>query len=252
MNLDKIDAITPTEYTRYRYIDKFLTLLKGNIGKACDIGCGVGNLLLAFEDHRIESKGIDTSEESLAIGSARVRSPYIKIEKMSVFDLNERFDLVYLTEVLEHIPDDERLLRFLRDNIVNKNGYLVITVPAHKSLYSAFDRSVGHLRRYDRNELLSLLGKSGFKPILCWNYGSLISHVAANMSLLLSRSRLKTKGPEAGYDERTRASAIRHFGRFASPLVSKVNIMHHILYALDYPLRRLDLGIEYCLLCKPW
>jgi SAM-dependent methyltransferase len=250
MNLDKIDAITPTEYTRYRYIDSFLVAIGSSIRKACDVGCGVGNLLVALEDHHIESKGIDTSEESLAIGRTRIESPHIKIEKMSVFDLKERFDLVYLTEVLEHIPDDLGLLRFLRDNVIGENGYFIITVPAHRLLYSPFDKNAGHIRRYDKRSLISLIENGGFKPILCWSYGSLLSHIAANLSLLFGRSRSNTGKSGIGCDERTRISAIRHFGAMARPFVSRVNIIHRALYMLDYSLRKLDLGIGYCLLCK--
>jgi SAM-dependent methyltransferase len=250
MNLDKIGAITPSEYTKYRYIDRILAGLGGRVRSACDVGCGVGNLLLALEDNRIESKGIDISDESLVMGRARVKSPHIKIEKMSVFDLKERFDLVYLTDVLEHIPDDAGLLRRLHDNIVNKNGYLIITVPAHRLLYSRFDSNAGHLRRYDKAQLISLLVESGFEPILCWSYGSVIAHIAANLSLLSEQDWTKMKKSDMGYNERTLASAIRHFGGIIRPFVSKVNILHRVLYLLDYSLRKLDLGIEYCLLCK--
>ena len=36
-------------------------------------------------------------------------------------------------------------------NKLNKNGFLVILVPAHQKLFTKFDKAVGHYRRYSMN-----------------------------------------------------------------------------------------------------
>jgi putative flippase GtrA/ubiquinone/menaquinone biosynthesis C-methylase UbiE len=58
-----------------------------------------------------------------------------------------QYDCVYSSNVLEHIEDDvkfvEHGLRLLR-----KGGFFVAIVPAMQILYSDFDRSIGHQRRY--------------------------------------------------------------------------------------------------------
>src|SRR5690606_36346669 len=67
----------------------------------------------------------------------------------------ERFDTLLYIDVLEHIEDDrgevERALARLRPR-----GHLVVLAPAHQALFSAFDESVGHYRRYDRRSLRAL------------------------------------------------------------------------------------------------
>ena len=50
--------------------------------------------------------------------------------------------------VLEHIEkDEEEINNSLK--ILNKNGMLIILVPAHQKLFSKFDKEIGHFRRYD-------------------------------------------------------------------------------------------------------
>jgi hypothetical protein len=59
------------------------------------------------------------------------------------------FDQIYYIDVLEHIEDDKQeILNATRH--LKRNGSLYILVPAHKILYSEFDRSVGHFRRYNK------------------------------------------------------------------------------------------------------
>lgn len=36
---------------------------------------------------------------------------------------------------------------------LENHGHLIILVPAHQYLYSAFDKAIGHFRRYDKQSL---------------------------------------------------------------------------------------------------
>jgi hypothetical protein len=49
--------------------------------------------------------------------------------------------------VLEHIEDERQALRDL-SGVVMPGGRIVLWVPAYMQLYGAFDRKVGHFRRY--------------------------------------------------------------------------------------------------------
>lgn len=252
MKFDKLDAITPTEYSRDVYIDKMLSLLGSQVKNVCDVGCGVGNLLLALEDRLIDAKGIDTSDESLNLARAKITSPRIKLEKKSAFELDEQFDLVFFTDILEHIEDDKRIIRYLHEKIVKKNGYLIMTVPAHRSLYSKFDANAGHYRRYDKAALLALIRESGFEPELCWSYGQILFHYIANVMLLFDKKNYANTGDckNNHFSERTRVSAIREFSGITKLLVSRVNVIHRICSKLDNMLKNFSVGIGYCVLCK--
>ncbi|MCX5677929.1 MAG: class I SAM-dependent methyltransferase [Candidatus Omnitrophica bacterium] len=252
MKFDKLEAITPTEYSRDVYIDKMLSILGSRVKSVCDVGCGVGNLLLALEDRLADAKGIDTSDESLSLARTKITSPRIRLEKKSALELDEQFDLVFLTDILEHIQDDRSMIRSLHDKVVKKNGYLIMTVPAHRRLYSKFDRNAGHYRRYDKAALLALLKEGGFEPMLCWCYGQLVFHYIANAMLLFDRKDRASKGADTDkcFNERTRVSAIREFSGISKLLVSRVNLIHRICFALEYMFKDLSLGIGYCVLCK--
>ena len=66
------------------------------------------------------------------------------------------FDLVIMLDVLEHIEDDKA---FLAHDVVPRmkpESNIVISVPAHPSLFSSHDEFLGHHRRYTRRQLLSV------------------------------------------------------------------------------------------------
>lgn len=64
----------------------------------------------------------------------------------------EKFDSVLYIDVLEHIPDDhEEVLRALE--LLRRGGHLIVLSPAHQFLFSPFDKSIGHYRRYTRSTL---------------------------------------------------------------------------------------------------
>jgi len=71
------------------------------------------------------------------------------------------FDLVGLFEVLEHVPDDEGLLRELA-RITKPGGHLALTVPMQMKYFCSYDRYMGHVRRYDATELRSKIERAGY------------------------------------------------------------------------------------------
>lgn len=69
------------------------------------------------------------------------------------------FDIVVLLDVIEHVADD---LHFLQVNVQSKlaeDGMVLISVPAHPSLFSEHDEFLGHHRRYTRRQILDLANK---------------------------------------------------------------------------------------------
>jgi SAM-dependent methyltransferase len=71
------------------------------------------------------------------------------------------FDVVGMFEVLEHVADDEGLLREIA-RITRPGGHLALTVPLGMKHYCSFDRLVGHVRRYEPDELRSKVERAGY------------------------------------------------------------------------------------------
>ncbi len=80
-----------------------------------------------------------------------------------------RYDYIMAFEVLEHIEDDLSWIKEWR-NVLNENGKLLISVPAHRSKWGSSDVAAGHYRRYERADMSGLLMNAGFKIRYFWNY----------------------------------------------------------------------------------
>lgn len=64
-------------------------------------------------------------------------------------------DAILYIDVLEHIENDQQELLDAKAKL-NSMGFLVVLSPAHQWLYSEFDRSIGHWRRYGLKSLLDI------------------------------------------------------------------------------------------------
>ncbi|MEQ1946095.1 MAG: methyltransferase domain-containing protein [Bryobacteraceae bacterium] len=73
-------------------------------------------------------------------------------------DLERRgqFDTILYIDVLEHIEDDRAELQEAAARL-RQGGRLIVLAPAHQFLFSPFDASIGHFRRYNRT-LLKKIG----------------------------------------------------------------------------------------------
>jgi SAM-dependent methyltransferase len=73
------------------------------------------------------------------------------------------YDYVLLFDVLEHIEDDEQVLRNIHKLLSNTGyGRFCLRVPALQFIYGENDKSIGHFRRYSLKQLKRLLEKCGF------------------------------------------------------------------------------------------
>lgn len=114
-----------------------------------DVGCGTGGNIAALAASH-SCIGIDPAADAIRL--ARERHPGVEfIVGDAPVDLPARSgdaDLFMLTDVLEHVDDDRRLLAGLVER-ATPGSHLMITVPADPSLWSHHDVTLGHRRRYD-------------------------------------------------------------------------------------------------------
>lgn len=76
-----------------------------------------------------------------------------------------RPDTFVAWNVLEHVEDDVRALISMRRALA-PGGRVVIASPGAPSLFSPFDRAVGHYRRYGRGELSRKARAAGLAPLI--------------------------------------------------------------------------------------
>ena len=122
-----------------------------------DFGAGNGTIASMVAPHVRE---LDALEPDRLLRS-RIESNF-PIKTVSGLDaLSRSYSVIYLINVLEHIEEDVVLLRELTNHL-ETNGKILIYVPASPLLYSDFDRSIGHFRRYSLQSLRVALETAGF------------------------------------------------------------------------------------------
>ena len=77
-------------------------------------------------------------------------------------DWRERFDVVFLLDVLEHIEDDVLALKNIWRGL-RPGGLVVVAAPALQRFWSYNDDLEGHVRRYSRNDFSKLAAGTGFR-----------------------------------------------------------------------------------------
>jgi ubiquinone/menaquinone biosynthesis C-methylase UbiE len=154
----------------FPFIDKWLREIPSTRVKVLDVGGGAGLFLkgvsgyLTAKNIRVEQYALDLSREMLEI--QKRNNPDIKeifegsIEKTSFED--KKIDLVFMIDVLEHVPDAVKALKEL--SRISK--YVIFKVPLENNLYYNFlnliktgglrrdiTEKVGHINFYNFKEL---------------------------------------------------------------------------------------------------
>jgi 2-polyprenyl-3-methyl-5-hydroxy-6-metoxy-1,4-benzoquinol methylase len=116
-----------------------------------DAGCGSGRMMDELSRYG-HAHGVDSS--AWAVAAARARG-HADVHQGTVERLpyeSGTFDLVTCLDVIEHAPDDQRVLAELL-RVTAPGGHLLVTVPAYQFLWSAHDEANNHYRRYRRRTL---------------------------------------------------------------------------------------------------
>ncbi len=123
-----------------------------------DFGAGIGTLSMIFRENY--------KKEPICVEIDKTNIKYLKERKFKCFknlkSLEEPVDLIFSSNVLEHIKNDYQILSEIRKKL-KEDGTLFLYVPAKMILWSKLDESVGHYRRYEISKLRALCKKSGFK-----------------------------------------------------------------------------------------
>lgn len=181
------------------------SMVRPHLGnRVLEIGAGIGTITrLLCSPHRcwtavepdahLAQRIRDWAQESQAEGVAVVTG--------SIDDVpgDGTFDTVIYIDVLEHIEDDrsEVLKAFGR---LAPGGRLVVLAPAHPWLYTAFDASIGHFRRYNRTMMRDLRPDQATETLSVYLDSAGIIASAGNRLLL--RSATPTRAQIQLWDRR--------------------------------------------------
>lgn len=140
-----------------------------------ELGCGTGFVLDEIA-RRLKPKRLIGSElhpRGLAIARRRLggKAAYVQMDARRI-EARAAFDVIGAFDVLEHIDEDEDVIRAMH-GALRPGGGVLVAVPQHPALWSGADEVACHARRYRRGELERKLGRNGFRVIFSGSYCAL-------------------------------------------------------------------------------
>jgi 2-polyprenyl-3-methyl-5-hydroxy-6-metoxy-1,4-benzoquinol methylase len=159
-----------------------------------DIGCGIGDLVVAANRAGCNAVGYDIDEREISHGirhGANVER--CDITALNASDLLGESDVISLISVLEHIPDCAALLQMLVD-MTKVDAEFVIEVPRFNSLSSLVNINFpnlvsrhmlppNHVMLFTDKSFEYLLNSAGLKAEATWFYGSDTNELLGNLFL---------------------------------------------------------------------
>ena len=139
-----------------------------------EVGCGTGNVLrvLGQACEHGTVVGMDLFAEGLEYARRRTSCSLVQGD-VHMRSFRTEFDVIGLFDVLEHLADDVQVLRELHA-MLTEEGALILTVRAHASLWSYFDESSRHCRRYELPDLKEKLIGAGYHVEYLTQYMAII------------------------------------------------------------------------------
>ena len=166
-----------------------------------ELGCGTGgNLAMLASFGRVSALESDAAARAIALekcaGRCEIRAGRCPDD---IPFAQHSFDLVCLFDVLEHIEEDVATLRAVA-GLLRDGGQALITVPAHRWLWSAHDEFLHHKRRYSAAELRDKIAAAGLHAAELSYFNTLLFPLAVVVRVkdrLLRRRRASGTGVPA-------------------------------------------------------
>ncbi len=130
---------------------------KYGIKRILDVGCGTGTYCIFLKRLGYEVIGVDIDKNKINTGR-NFREP-ADLRHGSALGLpfgNKEFDLVLMTEVLEHIKEPEKAVQEI-SRVLKDTGIFILSVPTKKYSKSFDDSDYHEKDGYDIKELAELL-----------------------------------------------------------------------------------------------
>ncbi|CAM1341249.1 class I SAM-dependent methyltransferase [Tenacibaculum amylolyticum] len=166
--LDKVYQ-TVRNYTLQKKL-KLINSLQTKEKSILDIGCGTGDFLLTCKKDGWKTLGIEPNKKAQDISKTKNLVIKETIEELS----NEKYDVITLWHVLEHVPNLIEYIHTL-EKLLKEEGRLIIAVPNFKSYdakhyknyWAAFDvpRHLWHFSQKSISKLFSSVNMEVIKTL---------------------------------------------------------------------------------------
>ena len=145
----------------FKFLFSFLGLQ--NDLRVIDIGCGVGSNLRLLQSMRSKLVGMDSEIYGLVHTQKSLSAvALVNGDLMRLPFKADSVDLILASDVLEHLDQDTIGIREIYRTL-KREGKVIFTVPAFRSLWGVQDIVGMHKRRYSKKELVRKIEGEGFK-----------------------------------------------------------------------------------------
>ncbi len=139
-------------------------------GKVLEIGCNAGYALTVLRRAGFEVQGVEMNEETRKEANEQYQIP--TVAALEELPTEQRYEVVLLSHVLEHIPEVAAFLDALNARLV-PGGVLYIKVPNYGSIFARFIAKgrwhsylpLQHQWYFEKQSLAGLLQRHGFEPL---------------------------------------------------------------------------------------
>ena len=154
--LDHFDSALNFRKYQISLITKFIK------GKFLEVGAGKGGLIPFYKNLTKNITIIEPEKKLFKILKKNYSNKRFSIKNQTIKSVKKNYDTIIYYDVLEHIKNDLNEVK-LASKKLNKNGYLIFSVPAYQTFYNSFDKSVGHFKRYNKKDFIVLRKRTGLK-----------------------------------------------------------------------------------------
>lgn len=175
--------------------------------KFLEIGCGTGDFIQQIAQNKnLEITGSEIYLKGLVY--AKKNLPGVDFVQYDVTQgtIGEQFHIITAFDVIEHIENDNAALSNI-SQMLNKDGFLIVSVPQHMFLWSKLDEIVKHKRRYSRPELVSKLEANGFDIDYATSFLFILFPLML-LSRLFDRGGDQPPSDEQGLEKRVKFSRV--------------------------------------------
>jgi 2-polyprenyl-3-methyl-5-hydroxy-6-metoxy-1,4-benzoquinol methylase len=165
-------------------------------GRLLEIGCGAGAMLTDFAAMQFDCHAVETSP--VAARAARQRTAdfaNVEVHEAADESWSQAFDYVLAFEVLEHVEFDAAAVAQWV-SWLKPGGHFLMSVPAHAKRWNASDQWAGHFRRYERQQLESLLTEAGLAIVTHECYGFPLSNLVQPLRARVHKKQLENGAPD--------------------------------------------------------
>ncbi len=180
-----------------------------------EIGCGSGDLSRKLCEMGLTGIGLDFSAEAIKLAEKNLE-PFISQGKYrliagDILQLTaeiEPVDLGISMMVMEHVENDVQFLMKIA-SVVKSGGCVIAAVPARMDCWTFEDDTVGHLRRYERQNLDDTFKKAGLSNTEIWSVAVPTANLLLKLSDVMVRNSDEKQKLQASANYQTQMSGIR-------------------------------------------